>query len=126
MPSLTSMVRSAMHVCEDQPPVSLNGGKPTHVHGALGFLIALNASIAEVAYRASVHTAFFALELCDQLHRAHLGRPAHRPCLMVSNDPIAAMLDVPAGKMDRKASKRVLPGRSTPETSETRCWTWEN
>jgi hypothetical protein len=81
------MVLSAMHVCEHQPPVSLKPVKTsTHVHGALDFLVAINAAIAKVAYCASVHTAFFPLEFGNELHRAHLGRSAHRPYHMFSGN----------------------------------------
>ncbi|KAH3676223.1 hypothetical protein WICPIJ_009183 [Wickerhamomyces pijperi] len=37
-----------------------------------------------------------------------------------------APLTVPAGKMDLKASKRVLSGLKVPETWEVKCMTWEN
>jgi hypothetical protein len=119
-----------MHVCVDQhlrvmlllPLLEL--AIATYVHGSLDFLVAIDAAVAKVADGAGVHSAFLFFELRNELHCAHLGRSAYRSCTYpVSHVSGCRRLDVPAGKIDRKASNRVLPGRSTPETSETRCWT---
>lgn len=127
MPSLTSIVLSAMHVCKHQPPVNLNQDKTTHVHSPLNFLVAINTAVTKVAYRASVHTAFFLLKLGNEFHGANLGCSAHRPLHMLSGKfQVFWPTNSPAGKIERNASNRVLPGRNTPETSETRCCTCEN
>ncbi|KAH3667501.1 hypothetical protein OGAPHI_003150 [Ogataea philodendri] len=59
--------------------------------------------------------------------------PAYTPRFCCSSSPISSIArtlgapeTVPAGKIDRNASKRVLSPRSTPLTCDTRCITCEN
>jgi hypothetical protein len=92
MPSLTSMVRSAMHVCNDQPPVRPNAAKAkTHVHGALDFFVAIHAAIPKVADGTCIHTALLSFEFRNELHCAHFRRSAHRACPTVSTNKAVAL-----------------------------------